>query len=86
MAEIACGIICGCLPALPTLFKRFGIKLKTTLGSLTGKRTTNNSDHSRITQESGLKHGPYIELDPQRSPYNDLEAPQVAHSQVALAK
>ena len=67
-AEIASGIICGCLPVLPALFRhhRFWRSIKTLIGigqSSQSSDRTNVKDRRSKEQHVSLAHrGPYLEL------------------------
>jgi hypothetical protein len=65
MAEISSGIICGCLPAVPLFFRHFVPRLRSTMGSLTGRKKTSASTKGTSQESSGhgvIKKSVYIEL------------------------
>ncbi|KAJ4294075.1 hypothetical protein N0V90_007764 [Kalmusia sp. IMI 367209] len=61
-AEITSGIICGCLPAVPAIFRHFVPKLKSSIGSRNTKRNMATSDVRGATDEDKYGKGSYIEL------------------------
>lgn len=79
MAETHVGIICGCLPILPSFFRRYFSRRTTFKGSYPSERG-NNTAHSRATvptarlavgvdgthdalRAEGVGKGKYVELD-----------------------
>ena len=63
MAEISSGMICGCLPAVPLFFRHAGLKIKTTFGSFSMKKSTGRDGTAGATDDSRYKERAYIELE-----------------------
>lgn len=69
MAEVATGIVCGCMPVLPQLFRHYIPKIRKSLTALRGKSQSICKDAHRLqgpradTWNQISAHGKYLELD-----------------------
>ena len=69
MAEVATGIVCGCMPVLPQLFRHYIPKIRKSLTALRGKSQSRCKDFHSLqgpradTWNQISAHGKYLELD-----------------------
>ncbi|KAJ4356387.1 uncharacterized protein N0V89_004420 [Didymosphaeria variabile] len=61
--EITGGIICGCLPSVPAIFRSFVPRVKSYLGSRPTKKTFLTSESKNAVDENEYRYNPYVELE-----------------------